>query len=71
VKAPEYPAGGIVGVADIVDCVTASKSPWFVGNFGFVIANARPLPFYACRGALGFWKCEYPMELWERASTED
>lgn len=51
-----YPRGGIVGVAEIVDCVSASTSPWFVGNFGFVIRNARPLPFMPCRGALGFFE---------------
>lgn len=47
--------GGIVGQAEIVGCVTSSSSPWFVGTFGFVIANARPLPFRPCRGALGFF----------------
>jgi hypothetical protein len=50
-----YPRGGIVGVAEIVDCVTRSDSPWFVGEYGFVIRNARPLPFMPCRGALGFF----------------
>ena len=47
--------GGIVGEAEIVDCVTQSDSPWFVGPFGFVIRNARPLPFRACREAYGFF----------------
>lgn len=50
------PLGGIVGVMEIVDCVTASSSEWFCGPYGFVIANARPLPFIPCRGALGFFK---------------
>lgn len=50
------PMGGIVGVADIVDCVEAHPSPWFFGPFGFVLANARPLPFTPCKGALGFFK---------------
>lgn len=47
--------GGIVGVAEITDCVRASMSPWFFGPYGFVLANARPLPFVSCRGALGFF----------------
>lgn len=47
--------GGIVGMAEIVDCVTHSDSPWFVGDFGFVIKNAKPLPFIPCRGMLGFF----------------
>lgn len=37
--------GGIVGIAEIVDCVTESDSPWFQGKYGFVIRNARPLPY--------------------------
>jgi hypothetical protein len=47
--------GGIVGVAEIVDCVTVSASLWFFGRYGFVLQNARPLPFRPCRGALGFF----------------
>ena len=48
--------GGIVGEAEIVDCVTQSPSPWFVGEYGFVLRNAKPLPFEPCKGALGFFK---------------
>jgi hypothetical protein len=47
--------GGIVGEAEIVDCVWDSDSPWFFGTYGFVLANAKPLPFYPCKGALGFF----------------
>lgn len=50
------PRGGIVGVATIVDCVERSDSPWFVGRYGFVLKDARPLPLVECRGALGFFK---------------
>lgn len=55
----EFERGGIVGQAEIVDCVTASRSPWFVGKFGFLIRNARPLPFQACRGQLGFFAPDF------------
>lgn len=51
--------GGIVGVAEIVDCVEDHPSPWFMGSYGFVLRNARPLPFMPCKGALGFFKAEY------------
>jgi hypothetical protein len=27
-----------------------SRSPWFVGPVGWVLADARPLPFVAVRG---------------------
>lgn len=47
--------GGIVGRARIVDCVVASHSPWFVGPFGWVLADVEPLPFVACKGALGLF----------------
>lgn len=48
--------GGIVGVMDIVDCVTEMDSNWFYGKYGFVIRNARPLQFVPCRGMLGFFR---------------
>lgn len=51
--------GGIVGVAEVVDCVTRHDSEWFVGSYGFVIRNARPLPFMPLKGQLGFFKAEY------------
>jgi hypothetical protein len=66
----EVPCGGVIGVVDIVDCVTESESPWFVGEFGFVLANPRPLPFYECRGALGFWRCQYPDALLREANDK-
>lgn len=49
--------GGIVGVATIADCVRESDSPWFdqTGGFGFVMRDAKPLPFYRCNGMLKFF----------------
>jgi ASCH domain len=52
---PVLDAGGIIGEAEIVDCVTKSTSPWFFGKFGFVIRNAKLLPFRPYRGALRFF----------------
>lgn len=51
----DFDRGGIVGVAEIVDCVANSTSRWFVGRYGFVIRNARPVPFIPVRGALSFF----------------
>lgn len=48
--------GGIVGVAEIVDCVTRSDSPWFFGDYGFVLRNVECLTFFPCKGKLGFFK---------------
>lgn len=47
--------GGIIGYAEIIDCVTSSNSPWFVGKYGFIIKNPRSLPFTACKGKLSFF----------------
>jgi len=56
---PEFRAGCILGTVEIVDCVTASDSPWFVGPYGFVLSNPmlfeRPIP---AKGKLGFWEWE-------------
>lgn len=48
--------GGIIGTAEIVDCVEASNSPWFFGRYGFVLRNVQPVEFIPCKGALGFFK---------------
>ncbi|MGE0426227.1 MAG: hypothetical protein AB7O88_28465 [Reyranellaceae bacterium] len=50
------PMGGIVGVGEIADAVTALDSDWFVGPYGLVVRNARPVPFVPCLGALGFFR---------------
>ena len=49
------PRGGIVGLAQIVDCVDRSESEWFVGRYGFVLHNALALDLTPCRGRLGFF----------------
>ena len=48
--------GGIVGIAEIVDCVTESESEWFQGPFGFVIEKARPIQFIEYKRTLGFFE---------------
>ena len=48
--------GGIIGSVEIVDCVSASDSPWFVGEFGFVLRDPQPLPFTPWKGQLGFFE---------------
>ena len=53
------PRGFIIGEVDIVNCVTESKSVWFVGKFGFILANpvlySKPI---ACKGKRGFFNPE-------------
>lgn len=52
----EYELGGIVGIATLVDVVTRSASPWFCGRYGWVLRDARPLPFIPYRGQLGLFR---------------
>ncbi|WP_427452213.1 ASCH domain-containing protein [Litorimonas sp. WD9-15] len=54
-----FKTGGIIGKATLVDVVTASDSPWFVGPFGFVLADVTALPFQPCKGALGFFTPDF------------
>lgn len=48
--------GCIIGEVDIVGCVTHADSPWFVGKYGFLLANPtlydKPIPY---KGQLGFF----------------
>ncbi len=48
--------GGIVGVAKLVGCVDDSDSDWFVGEWGFQLAEVQPLEFMPVKGALGFFR---------------
>lgn len=50
--------GGIVGSVEIVDCVTRSDSPWFTGQYGFVLRNPKPMPFIPWKGRLGFFNVD-------------
>ena len=55
--------GGIVGSVEIVDCVTRSDSPWFMGPYGFVLRNPIILPFQPCKGALKFFNAPSGIQL--------
>jgi hypothetical protein len=71
IKQPDdFNYGGIVGTATVVGCVTASRSPWFVGPFGFLIRNAKPLPFLPCRGRLGFFLPDFSPPPGKQTSTK-
>lgn len=58
----DFPRGGIIGTAEIVDCVTASGSPWFFGPFGLVLQNIKPVDFIPIRGALGLFDLRKNLE---------
>lgn len=50
---------GIVGAATLVSTCTGSTSPWFVGPWGFVLEDQKPLPFMPWRGRLQFFDVHY------------
>lgn len=58
----DFQLGGLVGKAQVVDCVTQHESPWFFGPFGFVIEDAQPLDFYPMPGKLGFFEFNFEKE---------
>ncbi len=47
-----YPTGAIIGIANLVDCVEASDDPWFCGDYGLLLADARPIVPIPYPGAL-------------------
>jgi hypothetical protein len=58
----DLPRGGIIGSVEIVDCVSRSESPWFMGEYGFLLRDPRPLPFRPFKGQLGFFNVPDEME---------
>lgn len=63
-----YALGGIVGKAEIIDCVKQHPSKWFFGPYGFVLTDASPLPFIPLKGQLGFFMV-LPEDLLQRHNT--
>jgi hypothetical protein len=62
--------GGIIGTATLVAIVRESSSPWFVGRFGWVLENARPLPFVALRGMPGLFEVSDELVQLEKKEKE-
>ena len=52
----DLPHGCLFGGVTIADCVSEHASPWFFGDYGFVLADPKPLatpiPY---KGHLGFF----------------
>jgi hypothetical protein len=56
VQLPEdFERGGIVGMVQLVDCVTSSRSKWFEGPVGWVLSKPKKLPFIPLKGQLGLF----------------
>jgi hypothetical protein len=48
--------GGLVGIAYAADFATEHPSRWFFGPGAIVLTHVAPIPFHACKGALGFFR---------------
>ena len=51
-----FKTSGIIGSVEIIDCVEKSRSRWFGGPIGFVLVNAKKLPFKPMKGKLNIWE---------------
>lgn len=59
----DFPLGGVVGQATLIDIVTDSDSDWFdPGAFGWVLGNAAMYEFMPVKGRLGLFDLELPHE---------
>ncbi len=55
-----FKKGGIIGVAEIVGCEQRHGSDWKdSSSWGWILANAHPLPFRPCKGALGLFRPKF------------
>ena len=57
-KSGDLLRGGVVGKANLVNCVRRHSSPWFQGPFGFVLEDVEPAPFAPWSGSLGFFEID-------------
>jgi len=51
--------GNIVGIGMLVDCVDKSSSPWYEGEWGWLIQGVIPIQPVPMKGALGLWNCKF------------
>lgn len=67
----EFERGGIVGHADLVECLppgshqmlSVQDRRWYQGEYGFVVTNAKPLPFRPLKGKLNFFNVPEQQDL--------
>lgn len=52
----EIEFGGLVGKANVVDCVNYSDSKWFLGKYGWVLEDQQRIRFVLLKGMLKIFK---------------
>jgi hypothetical protein len=55
----EFTRGAVIGLMNIIDCVSDMQSPWFFGDYGFVIGDIKILTPIPCNGKLNFWNTDF------------
>jgi hypothetical protein len=51
----EFERGGIIGMVQLDDCITRSRSKWFEGPIGWVLSKPKKLKFIPLKGQLGLF----------------
>ena len=51
----EFETGGIIGMVRLDECVTRSRSKWFLGPIGWRLAKPNRLRFIKLKGRLGIF----------------
>jgi hypothetical protein len=69
----DYPLGYIVGEAELSEVITVlngaeAANPWFCGEYGFKLKNARPIDPIPYRGQLGLF--DVPRSILERSELD-
>lgn len=49
----------VIAIGMLVDCVQKSSSPWFEGEWGWVLAGVIPIRPVPLAGKLGIWDCKF------------
>lgn len=62
--------GAILGTARIGGVVKQSDSRWFIGPFGWLLEDIRPIKPLSCRGMQGLWPMPAELEKAVREQTQ-
>lgn len=62
--------GAIIAIAMLVDCVDRSSSPWFRGEWGWVLQGVVPIEPLPRGGRLGLWDCHFKYRPAARKSSK-
>ncbi|EMO30090.1 hypothetical protein LEP1GSC170_1451 [Leptospira interrogans serovar Bataviae str. HAI135] len=57
-KPESFIRGCIIGYSILSDCVTESKSRFFVGKYGYVLRDSMPISPFPYKGRLGFFNID-------------